>query len=160
MGSDRTEDWSPNSHTNRQQLYTIFESLDNPPFTVMNSLSMNSSAGNLLMKNARLLQGEEGEEKENNHPQYDQYDVSWMKDFSIKFLGCHHVASWNSNAQEDNDVRIQKQRFVRFRLCQTNSCSSKNALGCSSGYGDYVVGICILYLKLVLCIICIYTYSL
>jgi hypothetical protein len=129
----------------------------------MNSLSMNSSAGNLLMKNARWLQGGEGEEKEDNsdgNHQYDQYDVSWMKDFSIKFLGCHHVASWNSNAQEDNDVRIQKQRFVRFRLCQTDSCSSKNSLGCSSGYGDYVVCLCIRDILNSFYVLSIYTYLL
>jgi hypothetical protein len=118
----------------------------------MNTLHVNSNAGMILMKHARLLQGEDegqqGMDKEQEYNEYASKNVYWMKDFSIKFLGCHHVASWNSNAQEDNDVRIHTQRFVRFRLCRTDSCSSKNSLGCSSGYGDYLVCFWIFFLLL------------
>lgn len=117
-------------------------------YTKMTAIAVQSAAGRMIMQNSRLLEGGEGNNHENgqqnkneNAQQEVQMDVTWMKDFSIKFLGCHHVASWNSNVDEDSDVRIKKQRFVRFRLCPSSSCSSKASLGCSGGFGDYIVSL-------------------
>jgi hypothetical protein len=73
----------------------------------------------------------------------DEYDwetaMAWLSGYSVKFQGCHQIKQWNDAADEQNDVRIQTKRLVRFRLCPSDSCSASKAAGCSSGYGDYVV---------------------
>lgn len=103
-------------------------------------IAVSSATGKLLVQEARQLQGEDGGENNENIHNYYNYDISWMQDYSLKFIGCHHVAQWN-DASEDNtsSVRIQTHRYIRFRLCPADSCSAKKSLGCSSAYGDYVV---------------------
>jgi len=64
---------------------------------------------------------------------------TWVKDYSIKFQGCHHVSEWNSEAADEADVRIRTRRLVKFRLCPTYQCSDNSAEGCESGYGDYII---------------------
>jgi len=92
----------------------------------------NSKAGIALLSKARVLEGENNENNDGN--------TSWMQGFSIKFLGCHHVAAWNQNENmNDGDVRISVNRHVRFRLCPSDTCSLSTNLGCTSGFGDYVV---------------------
>ena len=66
-------------------------------------------------------------------------DSTWIANFSLKFQGCHHISQWNANADGDDDVKIETKRLARFRLCPVDSCSSDNAYGCKSGYGDYIV---------------------
>jgi hypothetical protein len=93
----------------------------------LDSLSVDSTLGAKLMGKARRLEND------------DEVDFSWVADFSIKFQGCHHVSQWNADADEDNDVKIQTTRLVRFRLCPTESCSTASGGGCTSGYGDYII---------------------
>lgn len=95
----------------------------------MSAIPADSEAGMSLLSQSRLLPEED----------HREINTTWMKNYSIKFLGCHHVATWNDDAEENNDVRMKVNRQVRFRLCQSSSCSSKSALGCNGGYGDYVV---------------------
>lgn len=64
-----------------------------------------------------------------------EQDQTWIADMSIKFMGCHHISQWNSEAEGEEDVRIESKRLAKFRLCPTSSCSS----GCKKGYGDYIV---------------------
>merc|ERR1712238_338804 len=45
----------------------------------------------------------------------------------------------NAEADGEEDVRIMSKRLVRFRLCPSNTCTSSNAGGCDSGYGDYII---------------------
>lgn len=72
----------------------------------------------------------------------DGADYSWMTDYSLKFQGCHHIMTWNGDAEEDSDeVKIQTTRLVRFRLCPTNKCSQRTGSGCSKGYGDYIADV-------------------
>ena len=91
--------------------------------------------GLTLLNGARRLEenGDDGEQENYNN------DYTWMEDFSLKFLGCHHVAQWNADAEDQDQVRIESQKFVRFRLCPSSKCSSQKAVGCTTGYGDYVV---------------------
>ncbi len=111
------------------------------------SIPVKSRMGLKLMNNARRLEQGEDQDKDqgedrgddNQGQGYNDYDNTWMGDFSLKFLGCHHIAQWNSNAENQNQVRIGSQKFVRFRLCPSENCSSSKAIGCTSGYGDYVV---------------------
>ncbi|GAX21648.1 hypothetical protein FisN_29Hh085 [Fistulifera solaris] len=76
-----------------------------------------------------------------HHRRLDQnnFQQSWLANYSVKFLGCHHIKQWNDAANENADVRIETKRLVRFRLCPSQSCSSNKSFGCSSGYGDYVM---------------------
>jgi len=91
------------------------------------SVKVDSTLGNSIMQNARKL--------ENG----DDDDFTWVQDYSIKFQGCHHISQWNEEADDEEDVRISTKRLVRFRLCPSNSCTTVDAGGCSSGYGDYVI---------------------
>ena len=90
-------------------------------------LTSTSSAGKHLLNHARNLEGNQA------------YDFSWVTNYSVKFQGCHHVAQWNEEAEDEEDVRIQTKRLVRFRMCPSGSCTDTKAAGCTSGYGDYVV---------------------
>ena len=81
---------------------------------------------------------EEGDEGENGNDG-NGVDISWVAGYSLKFQGCHQIKQWNADADEDNDVRIVTKRLARFRLCPSSSCSSDNAAGCNSGYGDYIL---------------------
>mmetsp|Transcript_23771 Transcript_23771/g.29000 ORF Transcript_23771/g.29000 Transcript_23771/m.29000 type:complete len:398 (-) Transcript_23771:406-1599(-) len=66
-------------------------------------------------------------------------DYSFVASYAIKFQGCHHISQWNDDAEDEDEVRIQTKRLVRFRLCPTSYCSESNTAGCTKGYGDYVV---------------------
>lgn len=92
-------------------------------------IKANSKTGQNLLSKARRL--DEGDAEQ---------DMSWVVDYSIKFQGCHHVSQWNEEAGNDEeDVRIETKRLVRFRLCKSSSCSNESGYGCRSGYGDYIV---------------------
>eukprot|EP00568_Trieres_chinensis_P005401 CAMPEP_0183309530 /NCGR_PEP_ID=MMETSP0160_2-20130417/25399_1 /TAXON_ID=2839 ORGANISM="Odontella Sinensis, Strain Grunow 1884" /NCGR_SAMPLE_ID=MMETSP0160_2 /ASSEMBLY_ACC=CAM_ASM_000250 /LENGTH=413 /DNA_ID=CAMNT_0025473575 /DNA_START=57 /DNA_END=1298 /DNA_ORIENTATION=+ len=90
-------------------------------------ISAESDLGQSLLSKARRLENED-----------EEISFTWVKDYSLKFQGCHHVASWNDEADDENDVRVMTKRVVRFRLCPSDQCGS-NAMGCRSGYGDYIV---------------------
>ena len=77
-----------------------------------------------------------------NQQQFQNWFMSmhtWVKDYSIKFQGCHHVTEWNREAEDEDDVRIYTRRLVKFRLCPSYSCLDSSAEGCDSGYGDYII---------------------
>ena len=92
-----------------------------------------SKLGQHILSHARKLNEEEGRELQND------VDYSFVADYSIKFQGCHHVQQWNEYADDEDDVRVKTKRLVRFRLCESDSCSNSNSAGCSSKFGDYVV---------------------
>lgn len=94
----------------------------------------------------------------------DYEDDSFVSDYTLKFLGCHHVSQWkeasdeetqtnvndtdeeyyDDNEQverEEDDVRIMTKRLVRYRMCPNAGCNAKKSTGCDSRYGDYVVDI-------------------
>jgi len=91
------------------------------------SLKADSPLGQSLLSKARKLE-DNGE-----------IDFTWVANFSIKFQGCHHVSQWNEEADEEEDVRIETKRLIRFRLCPTEMCSASSAGGCSADYGDYII---------------------
>jgi len=93
-----------------------------------NSIKADSHLGRNLLASARRL--ENGD---------DEQEVAWLEGFSLKFQGCHHLYQWNQDADDEEDVRLQSKRLVRFRLCPEESCSATDAGGCSGEYGDYVV---------------------
>ena len=105
----------------------IFGNLKTTTEMVVDNIPVDSSLGAKIMANARRL--------DNN----GEIDFTWVSNFSIKFQGCHHVSQWNDAADEQNEVRIQTKRLIRFRLCPSGSCSASSAYGCHSGYGDYII---------------------
>lgn len=94
----------------------------------LTDIKADSKMGQALLSQARLVKEEE-----------NQIDITWAKDYSLKFQGCHSVAQWNADVDDKNDVRIETKRLIRFRLCPTSSCSASDAGGCKSGYGDYII---------------------
>jgi len=86
----------------------------------------NSHIGRALLSKARNLEN-------------DEAAMDWAVNYSLKFQGCHHLYQWNDEAEDEEDVRLEKKRLVRFRLCPSDSCSASDAGGCKNGYGDYVV---------------------
>ena len=93
---------------------------------IVGSIKADSELGTKLLSQARRLDD-------------NSLDMSWVVNYSIKFQGCHHVSQWNDYAEENDQVRIQTKRLIRFRLCPTQSCSTSSSSGCSSGYGDYII---------------------
>ena len=69
----------------------------------------------------------------------EEVDTTWIANYALKFQGCHHISQWNSEADGEDDVRIETKRLARFRLCPIDSCSANSGGGCSSKYGDYIV---------------------
>lgn len=94
----------------------------------LKDVKADSKMGASLLSKARKLEQDD-----------DEVDFTWVADFSIKFQGCHHVSQWNEEADDEEDVRIQTKRLIRFRLCPSNYCDAADAGGCSSGYGDYII---------------------
>jgi hypothetical protein len=93
------------------------------------AIPSNSVMGKSLLQKARHLGGDDNAE----------VDYSWIADYSIKFQGCTHVSQWNAEQGGEEDVKIATKRLVRFRLCESSSCSDESGYGCKTGYGDYVV---------------------
>jgi len=98
--------------------------------TPKSSISATSKVGEKVLSKARRLENDDNEE----------IDYTWVANMSLKFQGCYHTQTWNGEADGDEDIKISTQRLVRFRLCPTSECTMESASGCSSGYGDYIIG--------------------
>lgn len=59
-----------------------------------------------------------------------------LTNYSLKFEQCQFVKTYSDELAEEEEMEtvLQTQRFVIFRLCPSNSCSS-----CSSNYGEYII---------------------
>lgn len=101
--------------------------------TASAAINSNSDAGRTLLSKARRLDG--------NNNDNGEEDTTWMQDFSLKFQGCRTALSYNDDADGEDDVKVATTKLAHFRLCASDSCSSWNGGGCSSGYGDYVVNL-------------------
>ena len=120
----------------------------------LTTASVASASTPAMMKNLERLQSEgiAAESSFGRHlisksrqvEQQQQYDMSFVANYSIKFLGCHHVTQWNDDADDNNNYNEQNNRIiskglVRFRLCPADSCFDHFGVGCSAHYGEYVV---------------------
>lgn len=86
---------------------------------------------NNLMKGAKVVRALE--EAQNGQAEEYQVDIS---SYSIKFEKCQFIKSYSDDLADDEDSEtvLATKRFVVFRLCPNNSCSS-----CNYGYGEYIV---------------------
>jgi len=98
--------------------------------TPQSSIAATSKMGEKVMSKARRLGNDDD----------DEVDYTWVANMSLKFQGCYHTQQWNDEADDEEDIKISTQRLVRFRLCPSDTCSMGSAAGCSSGYGDYIIG--------------------
>jgi hypothetical protein len=65
----------------------------------------------------------------------DQADYSFLMDYSLKLISC------NANEKIRNPENGEYEYGAAiFRMCP-EGCDSDSSKGCSSGYGDYVVGL-------------------
>ena len=108
-------------------------------------ISAESSFGRHLLSKARRVE----------QAQQDVEDISFVSNYSLKFMGCHHVTQWASEEElEEEDYeqdeeavidasngRIKKKGIVRFRLCPSNTCFDNFGAGCSANYGEYMVSL-------------------
>ena len=71
----------------------------------------------------RNLEGEDGGEVD-------------LSNYAVKFQKCQFVKSYDDElaADEETETVLATKRFIVFRLCPDNTCSS-----CSSNYGEYLV---------------------
>lgn len=86
---------------------------------------------NQLISGATVVRGLE--EQQNDQEEAYQVDIT---SYSVKFEKCQFVKSYDDDlaGDEDSETVLATQRFVIFRLCPNNSCSS-----CSYGYGEYMI---------------------
>lgn len=114
----------------------IFAGLATSAFaaTTVSQISADSKFGQELLSKARRAD-ENGDDADADE------DNTWLTGYNLKFIGCHHVAQWNAdNDNNDEDaVKIESVRLARFRLCQAGSCDDNYGLGCKTSYGDYIV---------------------
>ncbi len=87
---------------------------------------MRASAG--LMKAARKL--------EENGDQQEEEEFAFLGDYSLKLLSCKSGETYIN--PENGEYEYSS---VIFRLCPKDTCSNDASEGCSSGYGDFVVGL-------------------
>jgi len=57
-----------------------------------------------------------------------------ISSYSIKFEKCQYIKQYADEMNENIDSVLETKRFVIFRLCPDNSCSS-----CNANYGEYLV---------------------
>jgi hypothetical protein len=64
-----------------------------------------------------------------------QYQVD-LTTYSVKFAKCQFVKAYSDDLaeDEDSDTVLGTKRFVIFKLCPNNSCSS-----CNYDYGEYII---------------------
>mmetsp|Transcript_47594 Transcript_47594/g.101142 ORF Transcript_47594/g.101142 Transcript_47594/m.101142 type:complete len:430 (-) Transcript_47594:163-1452(-) len=94
-------------------------------------ISASSALGRSVLSQSRPLDGGRRLDEE------DEY--AWIAGYSLKFQGCRHAASFNLDADDEDDVKVSTTKLAHFRLCPAGSCESWLGGGCKSNYGDYVV---------------------
>jgi hypothetical protein len=72
----------------------------------------------------------------NGQNYYEPVDLS---EFAFKYVGCQDIATWSDNRASAGQTPTAMRRFVTFRLCEANTCSTYNKYGCNSHYGEYVI---------------------
>jgi hypothetical protein len=62
-----------------------------------------------------------------------------LSGFAMKYVGCQNVHQWDDNLADGRTSPLAMNRFVMFRMCKANDCSSYNKWGCNYNYGEYVI---------------------
>jgi hypothetical protein len=91
-----------------------------------------SARSKLLSKARRLEDGDGQQEGDDAAAEEDQYE--FLGSYELKMIGC---SSEQYKNPENGEIEYSS---VVVRLCPVDNCENSGS-GCSSGYGDYVVGI-------------------
>jgi len=93
------------------------------PFVGRSKNTAKASYAASLLKKARRL----------NQNQNNQVDIS---SYAVKFEKCQFIKAYSDELAEnaESDTVLGMKRFVIFRLCPDNECST-----CDSNYGEYMV---------------------
>ena len=77
---------------------------------------------------------------EQNDDQYNENMLD-LENYALKYTGCQNIMTWSDNKAQDegSDTVFAMKRFVVFRMCPANHCSSYNSHGCNSDYGEYMI---------------------
>lgn len=67
---------------------------------------------------------------------YEPLDLSA---YAFKYVGCQDIATWSDYRAYSGQTPTAMRRFVTFRLCEANACSTYNKYGCNNNYGEYVI---------------------
>jgi hypothetical protein len=64
-----------------------------------------------------------------------------LTEYAFKYVGCQTIKTWSDELAQDQDTDsvFATVRFVVFRLCPADECSSYNKYGCSYNYGEYML---------------------
>eukprot|EP00978_Attheya_sp_CCMP212_P004198 scaffold9117_cov57-Attheya_sp.AAC.2 len=101
------------------------------PFAPMqNKRNANSAYVNQLVRGAKATANSQIRSLEEEEIVID------ISSYSVMFDKCQFVKAYDEEiaATEDYGTVLGTKRFVMFRLCPNNSCSS-----CNSGYGEYLI---------------------
>jgi hypothetical protein len=90
-----------------------------------------------LMRGAKVTADSQLRMLENDNGEEEEYEVD-ISGYSVKFEKCQFVKAYDDDLADDEDSEtvLATKRFVIFRLCPNNSCSS-----CSSNYGEYIISL-------------------
>lgn len=101
----------------------------NPFAPAKSANNANSAYIHRLMRGAKVVRALE------QNVQQEEYQVD-ISSYSVKFEKCQFIKSYDDDLaqNEESDTVLATKRFVVFRLCPNNSCSS-----CNYGYGEYIV---------------------
>jgi hypothetical protein len=84
-----------------------------------------------ILSLARRLEEAQGDDAAN---QQEDQQYEFLGDYSLKMIGC------SSEQYQDPENGEYEYGSVVVRLCPSASCDDEG-VGCSAGYGDYVIGI-------------------
>mmetsp|Transcript_1349 Transcript_1349/g.3118 ORF Transcript_1349/g.3118 Transcript_1349/m.3118 type:complete len:315 (-) Transcript_1349:158-1102(-) len=95
--------------------------------------SISSNTARKLVRSGRRVEEEEAEEEEE-----EEEEFAFLGNYSVKMIGCQRdLASPIVNEEGEYEYSA-----VLLRLCpSTGGCDSSSDMGCSSGYGDILVGV-------------------
>eukprot|EP00545_Synedropsis_sp_CCMP1620_P007324 CAMPEP_0119002804 /NCGR_PEP_ID=MMETSP1176-20130426/134_1 /TAXON_ID=265551 /ORGANISM="Synedropsis recta cf, Strain CCMP1620" /LENGTH=419 /DNA_ID=CAMNT_0006954329 /DNA_START=460 /DNA_END=1719 /DNA_ORIENTATION=- len=94
------------------------------PFVAKTSNNAKASFASKLVSGARRLNDAD-----------EEYEVD-ISGYSVKFEKCQFIKAYDDEMAEDEDAGtvLATKRFVIFKLCPNNSCST-----CTYNYGEYMV---------------------
>lgn len=87
---------------------------------------------------------EDGDDANNNAGDdgaaYADYGFE-IESYSLKYAGCSAIATFSDDLAEDEDSTtvFEKDQFVIFRLCPSDTCSDGSTYGCMYDYGEYML---------------------